>query len=149
MKVFVALLCLSLPKRESPDTLGGRKFHRSPTNPTNTETMSRFSTSLSDADELIKKAKKVAKGESMEDAGLDHVWLQTYAYISVRVSQDLEHGMRCHPYEVSRQVNPFTGFFFREQEMVHKIGPREAEQHCNTMNFTVVLGMSYDNNKTS
>lgn len=78
--------------------------------------MSVFSTSVVEADKLLVKAKKVTKGESMAEAGIEPAWLSAYGKVARRCRDDKDFGLSRYPYERGPGVGAFTGGFFEHRE---------------------------------
>jgi hypothetical protein len=68
-----------------------------------------LSTSTQKLEELLSKSKKLARGSSLEDAGIDASWLAAYATITRRSRNDRDFGVSRHPYELGPGVSPFAG----------------------------------------
>lgn len=61
---------------------------------------------MSKAKDLLKKAQKVSKGESLEEAEIDYEWLTGYAQIAQRTRDDKDFGINRYPYEKARPWVP-------------------------------------------
>lgn len=78
--------------------------------------MEKFADSVTTADSLLDKAKKIAKGSTMAEAGIDAKWLASYASIAERVDRCRRYGISRYPYEAGPSVNAFLGGFFDNKE---------------------------------
>lgn len=78
--------------------------------------MANFKDSLETVEDLLKKAKKVSKGESLEEAEIEVDWMTTYATIVRRCRDEKEFGLSRYPYEQGPSVNAFGGGFFEHKE---------------------------------
>ena len=55
--------------------------------------MALFATSIKDAEDLISKSKKLANGDSLDQAGIGYSWMSSYATIALRCRDDKEFGL--------------------------------------------------------
>ena len=65
---------------------------------------------------LLTAGKKVGKGKTTDEAGIDNDWLRVYATIARRVRDDRDLGITRYPYEAGPGVGPFPGGFFDHVE---------------------------------
>jgi hypothetical protein len=75
-----------------------------------------FSDSIDEMEKLLGKAKKVKKGSTLEEAGVEGAWLTAYAQIARRCRDDRDFGVTRYPYELGPGVNPFAGGYFEHRE---------------------------------
>lgn len=75
-----------------------------------------FSNSKATADQVLAKAKKVAKGATLADAGIDHGWMTTYASVAQRLDVDRRYGLTRYPYEPGPAMMAFVGGYFDHRE---------------------------------
>lgn len=68
-----------------------------------------LSTSVSVADELLSKTKKVGKGSTLAESGIKPVWMMCYAEIAERADRSHRYGFSRYPYEADPAVNVFVG----------------------------------------
>lgn len=78
--------------------------------------MDSFSTSIEAVDDIIEKAKEVAKGKSLATAGIDSGWLTAYAEVARRCRDEREFGLSRYPYEAGPAVSAFNGGFFDHKQ---------------------------------
>jgi hypothetical protein len=71
---------------------------------------------MNTVESFLAKARKVAKGDTLEAAGIEHFWLSAYATIARRCRDDREFGVSRYPYEQGPGVGPFSGGFFEHRE---------------------------------
>lgn len=72
--------------------------------------------SFVEVEDLLDKSKKVAQGQSLATAGIDTMWLSTYAENSRRCFDDEEFGLSRYPYEPEPTVAAFTGGFIENKQ---------------------------------
>ena len=78
--------------------------------------MANFAASVQNVDELLVKAKFVAKGNIMQEANIDLAWMRGYGSIARRARDDREFGLTRYPYEQGPTVGAFAGGFFEHRE---------------------------------
>lgn len=71
-----------------------------------------FSNNVATVNELLEKAKAVAKGKTLSAAGIDSVWMTSYAAIAQRADLDRRYGVTRRPYEAGPSISAFVGGFF-------------------------------------
>lgn len=67
---------------------------------------------------LFEQGKLLLKEKSMDEAGIDTVWIMIYALIAKRVDLNRRHGLKCYPYEPAHFSRPSWGGF-RSQLFSH------------------------------
>lgn len=77
-------------------------------------------------EELLAKAKLVAKGKTLEEAEIDSDWLMAYAAVARRCRDDRELRLTRWPYEQGDSVSAFTGGFFEHREWPPR---KQLEKH--------------------
>lgn len=70
---------------------------------------------LTEAEDLLEEVKEVAKGNSLATAGINPVWLTTWAEVSRRTLDKKEFSLFRYPYEAGRKVNAFACGFFENK----------------------------------
>jgi hypothetical protein len=75
-----------------------------------------FSDSIDEMEKLLVKAKKVKKGSTLEEAGVEGAWLTAYTQIARRCRDDRAFGVTRYPYELGPGVNPFAGGYFEHRK---------------------------------
>lgn len=75
-----------------------------------------FIKSVEEVDELLEKARKVAKGSSLADADIYTACMHAYAKIARRSRDDREFGLTRYPYEAGVSVGAFVGGFFEHKD---------------------------------
>jgi hypothetical protein len=66
--------------------------------------------------ELLGKSKKVKRGSTLEDAGIDGAWLTAYARITKRCRDDKDLGFSRYSCELAPRVSPFAGGYLEHRE---------------------------------
>jgi hypothetical protein len=84
--------------------------------------MNLFSDSIQSMEELLRKSKKVKRGTTLEEAGIDGAWLAAYAKIARRCWDDKDLGVSRYPYELAPGVNPLSGGYFEHREWAIRRG---------------------------
>lgn len=77
-------------------------------------------------EELLSKAKLIAKGKTLEEAEIDSNWLMAYGTVARRCRDDRELRLTRWPYEQGDSVSPFTGGFFQHREWPPR---KQLERH--------------------
>ena len=78
--------------------------------------MVEFSDSRKHVNESLRKAKEVAKGKSLAEAGIEVKWVRSYGVI-VRRCRDYQYfGVTPYPYEQGHGVAAFADGFFEHRE---------------------------------
>lgn len=75
-----------------------------------------FEHSSTTADQILSKAKKVADGSTITEAGIDAAWMQTFANISQRLDLNRRFGLTRYPYEPGPRLMAFVGGYFDHKE---------------------------------
>ena len=73
--------------------------------------MGGFADSVVLVDTLLRKAKLVSKGKTLEEAGIELGWMTTYGQIARRCRDDKDFGLTRYPYEQGPTVGAFLGGF--------------------------------------
>lgn len=67
--------------------------------------MSAFKNSVALSDDLLTKARKIAKGATLADSGIAEIWVEYYAQIAERSDPSRCFGLSRYPYEAGPAVN--------------------------------------------
>ena len=78
--------------------------------------MDNFKSSELLATEILTKAKLVAKGKTITEAGIDASWMAAYGCVARRCDEDRRYGITRYPYEAGPAVAAFVGGFFDHRE---------------------------------
>jgi hypothetical protein len=87
---------------------------RLPSRPTNMRNL--FSDSIDEMEKLLVKAKKVKKGCTLDEAGVEGACLTAYAQIAGRFRDDRDFFVTRYLYELGPGVNTFAGGSFERRE---------------------------------
>lgn len=64
---------------------------------------------------LVNKAKMVAKGKTLTEAGIDPLWIRTYGKIARRCNYNQSYRLERYPYSARKVVSDFMGGFFNNK----------------------------------
>lgn len=78
--------------------------------------MANFTNCAEEIEEFLVKAKKVSKGENPTSAGIESIWLTTYASKARRCRDDKDLGLSRYPYEAGPSTQAFDGGFFPHRQ---------------------------------
>lgn len=67
-------------------------------------------------EDLLTKARKVAKGKTLTEAEIEPEWMRCYGMIARRTRDDKDFGLSRYPYEQGPSVGAFNGGFFAHRE---------------------------------
>jgi len=71
---------------------------------------------------LLSKAKEIAKGKTLAEAGIDTSWMVAHGMIARRTRDDKDFGLTRYPYEQGPSVSAFAGGFFEHREWTLRTG---------------------------
>lgn len=78
--------------------------------------MDEFNEHGADVEEFLAKCKKVSKGMTPTEAGIEPAWLVAYASVARRCRDDKELGLSRYPYEAGPTLQAFDGGFFPHRD---------------------------------